>query len=228
MMSSPSVYATAGFGQPVRRGIRPSIVVVDFSYGFTDPRQPTGSDMSAAVEATRDLLEAAREREIPIVFTTITYDEAHIVSLAWLRKAAGLRALRRGTRLVDIDERLARRAHEPIIAKLGASAFFGTALGTMLTAWQTDTLIVAGATTSGCVRASVVDAVQSGYDVLVPRECVADRAKAPHDANLFDIGQKYADVVSIAEATRYVGAVPQRQPGSSYSSFGNPLEETHR
>lgn len=198
------VYESAGFGKAARRGARPAVLVVDFSYGFTDPAYPTGADMSASIAATRVLLDAARLRTVPIVFTKISYDEADIGTLPWLRKAPGLAALRTGSRLAEIDERLARRAEEPLISKIGASAFFGTSLVTMLTAWSVDTLIVTGATTSGCVRASVVDAVQSGYDVLIPKECVADRASGPHEANLFDMQQKYGDVIPVAEAIRYV------------------------
>jgi maleamate amidohydrolase len=198
------IYETAGFGNTVRRGVHPAILVVDFSYGFTDAAYPTAADMSEPIAATMRLLEAARTRSVPIAFTTISFDEAHIRTLPWLRKASGMAALRTGTRLVEIDARLARRAEEPLVSKLGASAFFGTPLAAILAAWRADTLIVAGATTSGCVRASVVDAVQSGYDVLIPEDCVADRARGPHEANLFDMQQKYADVISVADAIRYV------------------------
>lgn len=199
-------YRTAGFGGQVRRGPRPAVLVVDFSYGFTDPAYPTGAEMHAPIAATARLLAAARARGVPIVFTTIAFDDACVQSLPWLRKAPGLAALRHGTRLVDIDERLARRSSEPLVVKLGASAFFGTSLNTMLASWRTDTLLVTGATTSGCVRASVVDAVQSGYDVLVPQDCVGDRAAGPHAANLFDIEQKYGDVITSADAIGYIEA----------------------
>lgn len=202
--SIEQVYQTAGFGNAVRRGARPAILVVDFTYGFTDIQYPTAADMSPAIAATSRLLEAARSRAVPIAFTAISYQEADVLSLPWLRKAAGMAALRTGTRLVEIDARLGRRPAEPLLSKLGASAFFGTSLATILAAWGTDTLIVTGATTSGCVRASVVDAVQSGYDVLVPAECVADRAPGPHQANLFDMQQKYADVVPVSDAIAYV------------------------
>lgn len=201
--SSP-VYRAAGFGGAARRGAHPAVLVVDFTYGFTDPTYPTASDMSAAITATRALLDVARERAVPVAFTTIAYEDGHLAALPWLRKSAGMAALRSGSRLVEVDSRLARRPEEPLVTKLGASAFFGTALGTILASWRMDTLIVTGATTSGCVRASVVDAVQSGYDVLVPEPCVADRASAPHEANLFDMQQKYADVVTLDEVLGYL------------------------
>ncbi|CAH1649769.1 Maleamate amidohydrolase [Hyphomicrobiales bacterium] len=194
------VYAAAGFGGSAGRGQKPAVLVVDFTYGFTDPQYPTGADMSDAVAATRKLVDLARSAGHPVIFTTISYTDAEIPALPWLKKATGMAALKAGTRLVDLDDRLGRRDDEALIVKHGASAFHGTNLCALLSSRQVDTLIVTGATTSGCVRASVVDAVQNGFNVLVPRDCVADRASGPHDANIFDIQQKYADVVSLEEA----------------------------
>lgn len=196
-LDTMEAYQGAGFGRPARWGNRPAVLVVDFTYGFTDPAYPTAADMGREIAATRELLDGARRVGVPIAFTTISYEDAHLSSLPWLRKAPGLAALRAGTRLVEVDERLSRWGSEPLVAKLGASAFFGTGLGAILASWRADTVIVTGATTSGCVRATVVDAVQSGYDVLVPEPCVADRAEGPHEANLFDMRQKYADVVTL-------------------------------
>jgi nicotinamidase-related amidase len=115
-------------------------------------------------------------------------------------------ALRTGTAAVEVDPRLPAVATDPLITKHGASAFFGTGLAPLLVGLGVDTLIVCGATTSGCVRATVVDAVQYGFPVLVPRECVADRAEAPHEASLFDMQAKYADVISADDATRYLSS----------------------
>jgi maleamate amidohydrolase len=202
------VYDRAGFGRRVERGTRPAVVVVDFTYGFTDPQYPTASDMSAAVAATARLLTAVRERGLPVVFTTIAYDGGQLASLAWLKKATGMRALRLGTRLVEVDERLTPRPDEHLVVKTGASAFFGTDLAAYLASCQVDTLIVTGATTSGCVRATVVDAVQYGYPTLVPADCVADRAQGPHEANLFDMNEKYGDVVDVDDVLNYLATLP--------------------
>jgi nicotinamidase-related amidase len=202
------VYDAAGFGRPVRRGTRPAVVVVDLTYGFTDPQYPTAADARGPVEATARLLDAARAAGVPVVFTAIAYDPAQIASLAWLQKATGMAALEVGSRLVEVDDRLARRADEHLVVKTGASAFFGTALSAHLASVGADTVVVTGATTSGCVRATVVDAVQSGYPVLVPRECVADRAAGPHDASLFDIQEKYGDVVGLDDVLTYLGTLP--------------------
>jgi maleamate amidohydrolase len=213
--STAVVYDRAGFGRPVQRGSRPAIVVVDFSYGFTDARYPTGADLTGPVLATARLLEAARAAGAPVVFTTIGYDQGQVQSLAWLKKATGMAALELGTRLVDVDERLAPRPDEHLVVKTGASAFFGTALASYLASVRADTVIVTGATTSGCVRATVVDAVQHGYPVLVPRDCVGDRAQAPHDASLFDINEKYGDVVDLDDVLAYLGALAAPVPSAA-------------
>lgn len=207
-------YERAGTGAPVKRGRRPAIVVVDLSVGFTDRAHATGSDLDAVVAATTDLIAAARRIAAPVIFTTIAYDEADVTggANAWLDKFPGLAILREGTELAEIDPRLPRTAGDPVIAKKGASAFFGTALAATLASLRADTVLIAGATTSGCVRASVVDAVQYGYPVLVPRECVGDRAQGPHDANLFDIQAKYGDVVGVQEAIGYLDGLAPLEP----------------
>jgi maleamate amidohydrolase len=197
-------YDQAGFGRPAGRGSRPGIVVVDFTLGFTDPRHDTGADLTDEVLATARLLQAARERGLFVAFTTIAYD-TEAEGRPWVTKAPGMLALRTGSPLVEVDPRLERRSTEPLVVKKGPSAFFGTNLAAMLTAARADTVILCGATTSGCVRASVVDAVQSGFPTVVPRECVGDRAQGPHEANLFDIDQKYGDVISLAETLGYIG-----------------------
>ncbi|MEU8804354.1 isochorismatase family protein [Spirillospora sp. NPDC048819] len=201
-----ATYTRAGFGRPVRRGRRPAVIVVDFSEGFTDPSFPTGSDMSAEVGACVVLLDSARKRDFPRVFTTIAHDGPHDAT-AWWDKAPGLRAFMAGSRAVRLDERLNRRADEALVVKKGPSAFHGTDLAARLTRERVDTVIVCGATTSGCVRATVVDAVQLGYPVLVPRECAADRARGPHDASLFDMDQKYADVLTLDETLAYLSGI---------------------
>lgn len=193
-MSQDEVYALAGFGESVPRGSRPGILVVDFTYGFTDTRYPTAAEMSPQIAATRRLTSLARSRGFPVIYTTIAFHPGEVARLPWLRKATGMAALLKGTRLVEIDAATGIQPGDPVIEKKGASAFHGTGLAALLAGSGVDTLIVAGATTSGCVRASVVDAVQSGFNVLVARDCCADRAEAPHHANLYDMHQKYADV----------------------------------
>jgi maleamate amidohydrolase len=204
--STDQIYARAGFGASVRRGTRPAIVVVDLTNGFTDPAAPTGADLSEVVAATGELIAAGRPGGVPVVFTTIAYTpaEADGDAVAWLAKAPGMRALREGSAAVALDPRLPVDPRDHLITKKGASAFFGTGLAALLTGLRVDTVLICGATTSGCVRASAVDAVQSGFAVLVPRQCVGDRAQGPHEANLFDIQAKYGDVIDLADALGYL------------------------
>jgi nicotinamidase-related amidase len=206
MTTQDEVYARAGFGAVVRRGVRPAIVVVDLTYGFTDPAAPTGAELSGVVGATAELIEAGRPAGVPVVFTTIGYTEAEAGgdAVAWLTKAPGMRVMREGSRAAALDERLPVEPGDHVVVKKGASAFFGTSLAALLSGLRVDTVLVCGATTSGCVRASAVDAVQSGFSVLVPRQCVGDRAQGPHEANLFDIQAKYGDVIDVGDAVGYL------------------------
>ncbi|MCU1666907.1 MAG: isochorismatase hydrolase [Pseudonocardia sp.] len=206
-LPTDKTYARAGFGAAVDRGARPAIVVVDLTNGFTDPDAPTGADLTDVVAATSDLITAGRAAGVPVVFTTIAYTPAETESVVWLRKAPGMAALREGSPAVAIDDRLPRTDADHLITKKGASAFFGTTLAALLAGLTVDTAVVCGATTSGCVRATAVDAVQSGFSVLVPRECVGDRAAGPHDANLFDIQAKYGDVIDVREAIEYLNGL---------------------
>ena len=209
------VYERARLGQSVTLGERPAVLVVDFSRGFTDPECTMGSDLTQEVEATSRLLAAARERGIPIIFTTIGFESNLKDGSLWLEKAPGLRELVVGGRWVEIDPRLERREEETVILKKGASAFFGTNLPSVLVSQGVDTVVMCGATTSGCIRATAVDLLQYGYPTLVPRECVGDRAQGPHEANLVDIQAKYADVVSVEDALSYLESVQGKVGASS-------------
>jgi len=190
----------AGFGE------RPAVVVVDLNRGFTDPSSPLACDLDDVLLRTSTLLDVARRRgDVPVFFTTVVYDEAGEAAAAvFLRKVPALRLCRPGTRWVEIDPRLGRLASEPIIAKAHASAFFGAPLAAMLAG--RDTLIVCGASTSGCVRATVVDAMQYGFAPIVPRESVGDRSSRAHEQALSDIEGRYGDVRSVDEVIAALGA----------------------
>jgi maleamate amidohydrolase len=205
-------YERARLGQSLTLGTHPAVLVVDFNCGFTEPECIVGADLTVEIEATRLLLDAARAKGLPVVFTTIGF-EPHMKDAAlWSEKAPALAELELGGHWVEIDPRLGRRADEVVIVKKGASGFFGTNLASILIHQRVDTVILCGATTSGCVRATAVDLLQYGWPTLVPRECVGDRAQAPHEANLFDMQAKYADVVSLEEALDYLASVPSREP----------------
>ncbi|MGH3134917.1 MAG: isochorismatase family protein [Gaiellaceae bacterium] len=198
-MAQEGFHGRAGFGT------RPALVVVDVNRGFTDPASPLVCDLEDVVTAIRQLLEEARRAEIPIVFTTVSYtEEDKRTAAAFIDKVPALLTLEAGSRWVEIDPRIAPRQDEPVLNKLFASAFFGTALSSLLAAKTCDSLIVTGASTSGCVRATAVDALQYGYRPIVPREAVGDRNPDAHAANLYDLDAKYADVVSLAEVIEHL------------------------
>jgi len=202
------VYAKAGLGQAVTLGEHPAVLVIDFSCGFTDPECPLGSDLSSQVEATRRLLDAAREKGLPVVYTTIAFEQSLKDGGLWMQKVPALGVLQLGGPWAEIDPRLGLREDETVLVKKGASGFFGTNLASVLVSQGVDSVILCGATTSGCIRATAIDLLQYGWPTIVPRECVGDRAQAPHDANLFDIQAKYADVVSLEDALVYLETVP--------------------
>jgi len=190
-----------GFGQRAGGvGRRPALVIVDINNGFTDPASPLVCDLDETVDAIRRLLEAMRRADLPVAYTTVSYTEGdRVAAKAFIDKVPVLRTLAAGSPWTEIDERIAPRPDEPVLNKLFASAFYGTALASMLASHGCDSVIVTGASTSGCVRATVVDALQHGYRPIVPREAVGDRNPDAHEANLYDIDLKYGDVVSLDE-----------------------------
>jgi nicotinamidase-related amidase len=190
-----------GFGGRQGVGEKPAVVVVDFSRGFTEPASPLACEADDAVAATARLLEGARAAGVPVYFTTVAYDDAGLEEAsAFIAKSPALAQLTPDSWLVEIDPRIAPAADEPVLTKLYASAFFGTPLAQSLTDAGVDTVILVGASTSGCVRASAVDALQHGHRVLVVSDGVADRLTDAHERALLDMDAKYADVVSIDEA----------------------------
>lgn len=191
-----SFYTSRGLGSRVGFGQRPAVLVVDLVNGFTDPASPLGCDLTRPIRSTVRVLDAARARGVPIVFSTVGYDANVIGSSPWMRKIPANRDLVLGSPLVEVDDRLGKRDDEQLLVKEYASCFFGTDLATRFVAAGVDTVIITGATTSGCVRASAVDACSHGFRTIVVEEAVGDRADLPHYVNLFDIDAKYADVVS--------------------------------
>jgi maleamate amidohydrolase len=155
-----------------------------------------------------ELLKAARKKKVPVIHTRVLYNPANFEDGGvWVRKAPVLKALVPGNKYAEFCPEVVPAKGETVIVKNYASCFFGTSLAATLTAQGVDTLIMAGCTTSGCIRASAVDAVQHGFRPIVVRECVGDRHDGPHEANLFDINAKYGDVVSKAEAIKYLNSL---------------------
>jgi maleamate amidohydrolase len=204
-----SIYQRSGIGSRVGFGIRPALLIVDFQRGFTDPGCAVGGELSKEIAATKTLLDAARDAKIPVAYTAVGFDKSRLDGATWLRKMPGLAVLEDKSPLCEIDDRLRPNADEPVWVKRAASAFFGTPIIPFLTAARVDTLIVVGCVTSGCIRATTVDAVSYGYRTIVPVECVGDRAEGPHKWNLFDIDAKYADVEPLSSVLDYVASLPR-------------------
>jgi maleamate amidohydrolase len=198
-MTNTDIYARQSFGQSTGLGDRPALLVIDFVNGFNDPDILGGGNIDAAVKATVPLLAHARARGVPVIFTRIVYAQDGSDAGLWCEKVPRLRELTETAAASQVVDELAPRAGELIIRKTQASAFFDTTLAAQLAYRGIDSLIMAGCTTSGCVRASAIDAMSNNIRSVVVSDCVGDRALEPHAANLFDIGQKYADLMSAGQ-----------------------------
>jgi nicotinamidase-related amidase len=188
-------YRRKGFAVQTGYGRSPVLLVVDFINGFTDPSTPLGGDFSDQLAVTGTLLAAFRGRGLPIIYTTTAYRPDLRDAGMWIKKIPSLEILRAGSAMVAVDNRVRPEPGEVVIEKKFASAFFGTNLDSHLKGRGIDTVIMAGCTTSGCIRSSAIDSMQFGFYSIVVEDAVGDRAQGPHEANLFDIEAKYGDVV---------------------------------
>jgi maleamate amidohydrolase len=211
MADDTEVYGRQGFGTRIGFGNSPALLIIDFINGFARPDQFGGGNIQSAIEKTRELLAAARHLDLPIVYTTHVYAEDGSDDGVFNLKVPSLKELKPGSEAVQIVDELKPRPGERIIAKHYPSGFFATDLAGWLAKRGVDTAIVTGCTTSGCVRATVVDAMGHGFRPIVPRECSGDRAMGPHEANLFDMDQKYADVMSLDEVLADLQKLAPRQ-----------------
>jgi len=201
-------YVRKGFAARVGFGARPALLVIDIIRAFTDLRSPLASNLDDQVAAIRSMLAAARERDIPVIFSTVAYDADLQEAGIWIRKIPSNSWLVEGSEWVEVDARLGHAERDMVLVKKYASCFFGTDLASRLVSRGVDTLVIAGCTTSGCVRASAVDACSLGLRPIVVRDAVADRAPLSHLASLFDIELKYGDVVSLDDAAGYLASLP--------------------
>lgn len=193
-------YARQGFGASLQPVPPYGLLIVDFVNSFADPGVFGGGNIPAAIAQTVDLLATARERGWAVAHSRIVFADDDADRNVFTLKVPGMLTLKEDDPRSAIVPELAPRAGELVVRKTVPSAFFGTSLAPWLAHHGVQTLLVAGAVTSGCVRASVVDAMSWGFRPLVVSDCVGDRALGPHDANLFDIRQKYAAVMSRDEA----------------------------
>jgi maleamate amidohydrolase len=199
------------FDGKVGFGAKPAVIVIDFTLAYTTPGSPFFAEgVVRAVRETVPLLATARAARVPVIHTRVEYHPSGADGGWFVRKVPTLRRMVAGEPHAQIDPRAAPLPEEVVLVKQYPSPFFGTPLAPMLATLGVDTLILAGCSTSGCVRAGALDGVQHGYRVIVPRECVGDRHDAPHDANLFDINAKYGDVVGRDEAIAYLSGLQAR------------------
>jgi maleamate amidohydrolase len=187
-------------------GTRPALLIVDFVMAYLDPASPLYAGVEDALTINERLLIAARSAGIPIFFTNVEYAPGGADGGVFYRKVPALKLFERGSPHGAFPPSLQPLVGEIIVTKHYASAFFGTDLASTLTAMGVDTLLITGLSTSGCVRATALDACQHGFLPFVVRDACGDRHAAPHEANLFDLQAKYAEVIDSAEAERLLEA----------------------
>jgi maleamate amidohydrolase len=204
-------YARGGFGTRLAFGRRPALVLVDLVNAYFLEGSPLygGEGCQAALAGAIELLGAARAARIPVLHTNVAYQPGGRDGGVFTRKLPALAVFETGRHpeYAAFAAGVEPRPGETLITKQYASAFFATSLASTLTALAVDTLLIGGVSTSGCVRATAVDCCQHGFVPVVVREAVGDRARAPHEANLFDLSAKYAEVVELAAARAYLAAL---------------------
>jgi len=197
----------SGFGEHLEPGRRPALLMVDLVMAYFTPGSALYLEDHRVLEGAARLLGAARTAGVPVIHTQVRYAVDGVDGGVFFRKLGALRDLVEGSPLGEIAAQVAPRAGEPVVTKQYASAFFGTSLASTLTALGVDTVLIAGVSTSGCIRASAVDACQHGFIPWVVRDAVGDRNAAVHESNLADLQAKYAEVVDEATAIKYLGTV---------------------
>lgn len=197
-------YAAAGFGRRLEPGRRPALLLVDLIRAYFTPDSELYLGSDACLASAARLLVTARRVAVPVVHTRVEYSAGGVDGGVFFRKVGALRHLTAGSAAGEFMPEVAPRPGEAVVVKQYASGFFGTSLASTLTSLGADTTVIAGVSTSGCVRATAVDACQHGFVPLVVRDAVGDRDAGPHEANLFDLQAKYAEVVDEDTAVRYV------------------------
>ncbi|MDZ4065833.1 MAG: isochorismatase family protein [Tabrizicola sp.] len=184
------------FGNTIGFGNRPAVLVIDLCRAFTDPGRPLGVDCTSVIAQTNRILRAARDAGHPVIFSTVRYDSTDFSDAGiWGRKIGGHTDLGAEGDGPEIDSRLMMEPSDTLLVKKYASCFFGTDLSSRLVSQGVDTLVICGVTTSGCVRASTVDAIQCGFRPIVVPDAVGDRWPDAHDQSLRDMAAKYADLM---------------------------------
>ena len=203
-------YAKAGFGGRLEFGKHPALLVVDVVQAYLLKDSPLYAGVEDALDSNVRLIEAARKANVPVIFTRVVYRAGGADGGLFYRKVPALKAYVEGSPLGDFPPQIVPRDDEIIVTKQYASAFFGTSLASTLRAMNIDTVMIGGFSTSGCVRATALDALQHGFAPFVVREASGDRDPRPQKANLFDLQAKYAEVIGETEALRLL-AFPQHK-----------------
>lgn len=186
-------------------GAHPALLIVDFVMAYVDPASPLYAAVEDALASNERLLAAARKAHIPVFFSNVEFTPGGANGGLFYKKVPALALFDAGSPYGAFPPSLRPIAGETVVTKQYASAFFGTGLAALLSERGIDTLLVSGLSTSGCVRASALDAVQNGFAPFVVREACGDRHQGPHEANLFDLQAKYAEVISEQEAITLLG-----------------------
>jgi maleamate amidohydrolase len=209
LSEAQKLYGQIGFSRRVGFGQRPALLVIDCIHGCSDPAiSPLGIPMDAELKNIRRLLDLFRQKGFPVVHTTVVYTEEQFRDGGWfIKKVPSLEVLRPGAKETQFMPDVMPKPGELVIEKRYPSGFYGTHLQSFLTGCGVDTAIVTGDSTSGCVRATVVDAVSGGFRVIIPRQCVADRVALSHAVNLFDMDSKYGDVMDLEEVVATLTAM---------------------
>jgi nicotinamidase-related amidase len=193
-----------GFAGELRPGSRPVVLAVDLMRGYFDPASPLCLPSSDCLASAARVLAAARKHGVPVIHTRVEFAADGSDGGVFVRKVRALEMLYGGGPMSELMPEVAPAERELVITKQYASAFFGTSLASTLVARGVDTVVLVGVSTSGCIRATGVDAVQHGFIPLVVRDAVGDRTAQTHDANLFDLQAKYAEVIDEKTAVAYL------------------------
>lgn len=200
-------YAGAGFGGTIGAGQRPAVLAIDMVRAYADPSSPLYAHVESTIEPARRVIEVARERGVPVIYTKLVFGPHGVDGGIFFRKVTSLRLFEGLGEMGRILPEIAPREDELVVSKQYASSFFGTSLASTLTTMGIDTVVLMGYSTSGCVRASAVDAMQHGFIPIVVAEACGDRDERPHNASLFDLNAKYADVMPVDNVVTYLRSV---------------------